>query len=303
MAIYHLSVKVLSRSQGQSAIFAAAYRAGERLKDERRNEVKDYSRRHRLLYKEILYPSETPGWLVADRQTLWNAVEASEKRPDSQVAREIEISLPAELNLEQQIELVKEYVQEQFVKLGMIADITINNPPKTHEGKPRNSDPRNVYAQILLTTRNVNSDGFGQKNRQWNHKNLVERWRTQWEIHANSALREAGKQERIDHRSLKAQGLQQSLDKKSSKSSQKTKKTDYKIIPIRQEFEFLVKAYAVWLKSQQIERQSDDFKNFKDRFKKEFENQPKNQRSYREWAKSISQIQNEFLEQLIFSDD
>ncbi len=140
MAIYHLSVKVLSRSRGQSAVFAAAYRAGERLEDKRRNEVKDYSQRHGLLYKEIISPPETPNWLVANRQILWNTVEMAEKREDSQLAKEIEISLPVELTLEQQVNLVKEYVQEQFIKEGMIADITINKPPKTYEGELRKGD-------------------------------------------------------------------------------------------------------------------------------------------------------------------
>lgn len=305
MAIYHLSVKVLSRKQGKNAVFAAAYRAGERLEDESSGQIADYSRRH-VLHQEIIYPPEAPSWLVADRQTLWNAVEKSNKRKDSQVAREIEISLPAELILEQQIELVRGYVQEQFVKEGMIADVTINKPPEKWKGELRNSDPRNIYAQILLTTQSVNSEGFGLKNRRWDRKNLLNQWRVQWQNHANAALEKAGKPERIDHRSLKTQGLQCLSDEKPSNSSQETKRSDYKLISVHQANEVLVKAYVVWLRSRQIEGQNENFQKFKDIFEKLFEDKPKKNnkdyKNYAKWASSISHLQDKFLEQIKHGD-
>ncbi len=157
----------------------------------------------------------------------------------------------------------------------------------------------NVYAQILLTTRTIKSDGFGQKNRQWNQKNLIEKWRIQWELYANKALEKAGRKERIDRRSLKSQGLEKSKNQKSSKSSHEKKKADYQVVFVAQEFKIFFEAYKVWLKSQKIAGSKVDFQSFKDKLEEKFENKPKNKMNYREWAESVSQIQNEFLEQFL----
>lgn len=199
MVIYHLSTQVISRKGERGAVAAAAYRARTKLRDFRLKETFDYTRSRRALHTEILSPANVPPW-VHDREYLWNQVEAAEKRKDSQVAREINIALPAELSQEKQIELVQKYVQEQFVALGMIADISVHKPPK-------DGDQRNIYAHILLTTRDIDSEGFGMKNRNWNRKELLLKWREQWAVYVNRALAEAGISERVDHRTLEAQGI------------------------------------------------------------------------------------------------
>ena len=97
MAIYHFSVKIISRGQGRSVIAAAAYRAGERLRDHHLGQWQNYTRKQGVVHRAILLPAGAPeAW--ADRTTLWNAVEAAERRRDAQLARELEIALPRELS-------------------------------------------------------------------------------------------------------------------------------------------------------------------------------------------------------------
>lgn len=198
MAIYHLNVQVISRGQGRSCVAAAAYRAGEKLEDERQGLTHDYTRRHDVRETWIQMPSSAPEWM-ADRQTLWTAIDGAEKRKDAQTAREVNIALPRELTLEQQRAVVREFVQTAFVERGMVADVAI------HEG--HNVQEPNPHAHILLTTRTLIAEGFGPKNREWNAKELLVAWRTQWEITGNEALEDARQTGRIDARSLADQGL------------------------------------------------------------------------------------------------
>lgn len=195
MAIYHLSAKPISRATGRSATGAAAYRAGEKITDERTGLVFDYTRKQGVDHTEIMAPNDAPGW-AHDRAKLWNAVEHSEKRRDSQVAREIEVALPIELSLDQQRELLREFVKSQFVSEGMVADFAIHH-----------SNGNNPHCHIMLTTRDIGPEGFGQKNRDWNSKDLLEQWREKWAEHSNRALESAGFEARIDHRSLEEQGI------------------------------------------------------------------------------------------------
>lgn len=198
MAIYHLSAKVIKRSAGRSSVAAAAYRAGERLVDERTGLVHDYSRRSRRAEMEcfIEAPEGAPSW-ARNREELWNRVEAAERRRDSQVAREVEVALPKELSREGQRELVAGYVRESFVSRGMLADVAI------HWG-----DPNNPHAHVLLTTREVGPEGFGGKAREWNGRELLGEWREGWERHANRELERAGYLERVDHRSYAERGIE-----------------------------------------------------------------------------------------------
>src|SRR5262245_13813269 len=133
MAIYHFSGTVISRSQGRSAVACAAYRAAERLRDERYEKTHDYTRKKDVAFTEILLPENAPDWM-SNREKLWNAVEAGEKRKDAQLAREFNFSLPRELSLEQNIVLAKEFVEQQFVSRGMVADLCIHND-KTADGE------------------------------------------------------------------------------------------------------------------------------------------------------------------------
>lgn len=196
MAIYHFSAQVISRGRGQSAVASASYRSGDRLTDERTGEEKFY-RRDVQPDTMILAPSNSPEW-VKDRGQLWNAVEQMEKRKDAQLAREINIALPIELSKDQQKELIKDYVQKEFVDKGMVADLAIHR-----------DDPNNPHAHVMLTTREITADGFGPKNRDWNNKELLNQWREEWSNHANKALEKEGIQERISHLSHEARGLEQ----------------------------------------------------------------------------------------------
>jgi ATP-dependent exoDNAse (exonuclease V) alpha subunit len=198
VAIYHLSAKVIGRGAGRSSVAAAAYRSRERLIDERTGLVHDYSRRRGEIECWIQAPENAPEW-AREREVLWNRVEASEKRRDSQLCREVEVALPKEISREQQDELVRGFVREQFVSRGMVADVAI------HRG-----DENNPHAHVLLTTREVGPGGagFGRKAREWNGRELLKEWRETWAERANRELERAGLSERIDHRSFVEWGIE-----------------------------------------------------------------------------------------------
>ena len=197
MAIYHLRATMISRSAGRSATAAAAYRSAERIHDQRTGLSFDYRARSGVEHVEILAPERSPDW-VQDRAALWNAVEAAETRKNSQVAREIRVALPAELDRDQRIALVRDFCQRSFVDRGMVADIALHAPG-------REGDERNHHAHILLTTREIGPEGFSTKNRDWNAKELLEDWREAWARDSNHALERCGHEARIDHRTLEAQ--------------------------------------------------------------------------------------------------
>jgi hypothetical protein len=200
MAIYHLRATMISRSAGRSATAAAAYRSGERIEDHRTGLSFDYRARGGVDHVEILAPSDAPAW-VQDRAALWNAVEAAETRKNSQVAREIRVALPAELDHAQRVELVRDFCQREFVDRGMVADIALHAPG-------REGDERNHHAHILLTTREIGPEGFTSKNRDWNAVEMLEGWREAWARDSNRALERCGHEERIDHRTLEVQRIE-----------------------------------------------------------------------------------------------
>ncbi len=198
MAIFHFSAQMISRGAGRSAVAAAAYRAGDRLHDAHTGLDHDFTRRADVRYAVLVTPDDAPAW-AQDRQSLWDAVNAAEKRGDAQTAREVEVSLPRELTVEQQRALVVGYVQRTFVAQGMVADIGI------HAG--HNPDQPNPHAHILLTTRPLTPEGFGPKERRWNRKDQLVAWRQGWAAAVNQALAQAGHRERIDARSFQDQGI------------------------------------------------------------------------------------------------
>jgi ATP-dependent exoDNAse (exonuclease V) alpha subunit len=169
----------------------------ERIEDRRTGLVFDYAARGGVDHTEILVPDHAPDW-VRDRSELWNRVEESETRKNSQVAREVRVALPAELTHAQRVELVRDFAQEQFVDRGMIADIALHAPG-------RDGDDRNHHAHILLTTREIGPEGFTTKNRDWNKVEVLEGWREAWARDSNVALERAGIEDRVDHRTLEAQ--------------------------------------------------------------------------------------------------
>jgi hypothetical protein len=197
MAIYHLRASVISRASGRSGTAAAAYRSAERITDRRTGLVFDYAARGGVDHTEILAPDHAPNW-VSDRSELWNRAEESETRKNSRIAREIRVALPAELTHAERVDLVRGFCQSQFVDRGMVADIALHAPGRT-------GDERNHHAHILLTTREMDADGFTTKNRDWNAVEVLEEWRAAWSRDANVALERAGIEERVDHRTLVAQ--------------------------------------------------------------------------------------------------
>lgn len=173
IAIYHLSVQIISRSDGRSSIAAAAYRSGSKIDSSWDGLTYDFTRKKWIEHSEILLPAHAPK-SFKDRSVLWNAVENAEKSGTAQLAREVEIALPAELSLPKQRELIRSYVNENFVAKGMCADISIHNPPITNShgapidingNKTKNRDEmifQNPHAHILLTMRAINEDGKWQ---------------------------------------------------------------------------------------------------------------------------------------------
>ena len=147
IAIYHCSIKIISRGKGKSAVAAAAYRSGEKLTNEYDGITHDYTRKGGIVHTEILLPDNAPP-SFSDRSVLWNAVERIEKAKNAQLAREIEIALPHELTREQGISLVREYVKDNFVTVGMCADVCLHDK---NDGNP--------HAHILLTMRPIEQDG------------------------------------------------------------------------------------------------------------------------------------------------
>ena len=195
----HFDVQVISRSTGQSVVAAAAYRSGETLYDNRAGKTFDYSRKEDVLHAEIMAPAGAPAW-VRNRAALWNKVEASEKRKDAQLARSIIAALPRELDQEQNLALIRGYIDENFVAKGMIADFAI------HESDAGDGF-KNPHAHIMLTLRPLEDEGFGKKNRDWNRVQTLNGWRHAWEVHTNQYLELAGRTERVSLKSFKEQGI------------------------------------------------------------------------------------------------
>jgi len=199
MAIFHFSVQVIGRTSGRSAVGAAAYRAGERLHDERLDRDHDFRARSGVEHSEIMLPENAPE-RFSDREALWNEVEAVEVRKDAQLAREVEFAIPREMTKEQGIALARDFVQAEFVDRGMIADLNVH----WDIGADGIAKP---HAHVMLTMREVGEDGFGAKVREWNEHANVGQWRERWEAHVNTRLAELDIDARIDHRSLEAQGI------------------------------------------------------------------------------------------------
>lgn len=217
MAIYFLNLKTFGRSNNSSAVSAAAYRAGERIRDERTGKTYDHSDRQDVLHKEILLPSQFAAddmsW-ARDRANLWNAAEGAEDRKNARVAREYLVALPVELSADARIGLVSGFSRELVERYGFAIDIAIH-APRNFPG----SDPRNFHAHLLATTREVTLAGLGAKTTlEWNDAKRREAGmgpavgellhvRERWAIVANTALEQAQVASRIDHRSLQAQGI------------------------------------------------------------------------------------------------
>ncbi|HUO12274.1 MAG TPA: MobQ family relaxase, partial [Caulobacteraceae bacterium] len=213
MAIYHLAMKPIGRSGGRSAVAAAAYRASQKLTNERDGLTHDFTHRRGVEHTEIVLPEGVEAGWAKDRSRLWNAAEAAEKRKDARVAREIEVALPHELTADQRLELTREFAHELADRYGVAVDFAIHSPHG-------DTDVRNHHAHIMLTTRKVEPGGLGEKtNLELENKKLaalglptshdqLRDIRLDWEDRANRHLALAGHDIRIDHRSHRDCGLE-----------------------------------------------------------------------------------------------
>jgi hypothetical protein len=217
VAIFRLDIKPVARSSGRTATSAAAYRAGERIRDERTGALYDHSKRADVLHKEIFLPSRLDRdgagmeW-ARDRSTLWNTAEKAEQRSDSRVAREYQVALPAELSAEQRVVLARTFSREIAERYNVAVDLAIHAP------RPE-GDPRNFHAHLLATTREVTPAGMGphtgvdmrgEARSELGLPPSRQEFRTlraRWAELTNNALREANIEARVDHRSLEAQGI------------------------------------------------------------------------------------------------
>lgn len=200
MAIYHFSAKVISRAKGSSAVASAAYRSASRLFDEKLNRHHDFSNKAGVTHSEVMLPQGAPERLN-NRTALWNEVEAGEKRKDAQLAREVEFSIPREMDHQQGVSLARDFVQKQFVDRRMVADLNVHWD-KADDGSPK------PHAHVMMTMREIGPDGFGKKVRDWNGTELLQEWREAWAAHVNERMAELGLEGRIDHRSYVDQGIQ-----------------------------------------------------------------------------------------------
>lgn len=201
MAIFHLDVQTISRSAGRSAVAAAAYRAGTRLRDERTGQVFDYARRNGIGSTFVAAPVDAPDW-ANDRDRLWNAAEAAETRKNSTVAREWLVALPAELDAAAREQLVRDLAAELVLRYGVVVDAAIHAPGAQ-------GDERNHHAHLLTSTRTIGPKGFGAKTRVLDAAKTggaeITAMRAIWADLCNDALEAAGRSERIDPR---AKGIQ-----------------------------------------------------------------------------------------------
>ena len=232
MAIFHCSIKIISRSTGKSATSASAYRAGTKVYDDELGETFDYTKKRGVVFSEVLLCANAPQEFT-DREKMWNSVQAIEKAKNSQLCREVEVALPVELSKEEQVKLVREYIQENFTSKGMCADWALHDKG---DGNP--------HAHILLTVRPIKSNGewgakrkdsyalddqgnkipvidpntgkqkIGSRGRKmwerisvpstdWNEKSRAEEWRKGWADACNKYLQDRA---RVDHRSYARQG-------------------------------------------------------------------------------------------------
>ena len=216
MALYHFHVGQVKRSAGQSAIESAAYRAGEKLYSEYYGQVSDYTRKGGVMHTEILLPPHAPRE-YANRQTLWNAVEDAERNKNAQLAYSFDIALQNEFSTEENIALARQFLLDNFVSRGMIADFAVHQPDKK-DGIP------NPHFHVMCPIRPLNPDGtWGAKQRRvyredgkfdavpttdWGKPETLEAWREAWAALCNAKFEEKGLPDRVDHRSYERQGVE-----------------------------------------------------------------------------------------------
>ena len=300
---FHFSVNIISRGKGKSAVASAAYISGEKIKNEWDGVTHDYTKKQGVISKEIFLPDHAPKE-YKDRKTLWNSVELFEKNSNAQLARNFIISLPKELSIEENKKMIEEYIQNNFVKEGMIVDLAIHD--ESRDGN------QNIHAHIMTIVRPINEDGtWGQKSKKeyildekgekvlnkngkpktrkvelttWNDKGNVEKWRENFSNLCNKYLERAGAEKRVDHRSFKRQGIKQiptiHLGASASAMERKGIRTEKGDInrEIKKQNELLknigneIKKITSWLAGFK-DKLKESYKEYKDQSKKQIENE------------------------------
>ena len=300
---FHFSVNIISRGKGKSAVASAAYISGEKIKNEWDGVTHDYTKKQGVISKEIFLPDHAPKE-YKDRKTLWNSVELFEKNSNAQLARNFIISLPKELSIEENKKMIEEYVQNNFVKEGMIVDLAIHG--ESREGN------QNIHAHIMTIVRPINEDGtWGQKSKKeyildekgekvlnkngkpktrkvelttWNDKGNVEKWRENFSELCNEYLAKNKIEKRVDHRSFKRQGIKQiptiHLGASASAMERKGIRTEKGDInrEIKKQNELLknigneIKKITSWLAGFK-DKLKESYREYKDQSKKQIENE------------------------------
>lgn len=228
MALHHFHLAHISRGSGQSAVAAAAYRAGECLHDNYYGLVHDYTKKGGVILSEIMLPPDAPERFI-DRETLWNEVEQIEKNGKAQLAFSFDIALQNELTIEENIEMARRFIMENFVSRGMICDVAFHNPGKDP------GDIQNPHFHVLVPMRPLNKNGTwgtkqhreyvldndgnrvkgpdgkwlfnAVKNTDWSDPETLVKWRANWAETVNETFAEKGIAARIDHRSYEERGI------------------------------------------------------------------------------------------------
>lgn len=234
----NLHIQTISRGSRKSAVAASAYRSGssvvacaayracDKLEDERYNKTHDYSKKHNVLHAEIVKPNHAPKWM-GERGKLWNAVEAGEKRKDAQLAKEVILVLPRNLDHEQHKEVVRGWVADNVTKRNLIADFAIHSPDASDGGK-------NPHAHVMFTLRPVEQDGTfgkkltGYKNGGLDGKEILREMRFSYQDHLNRAsASNENNQVVFDLRSYKEKGIDKTPQPKQGQKVTHLEKRGY----------------------------------------------------------------------------
>ncbi|MGE4411854.1 MAG: MobA/MobL family protein [Sphingobium sp.] len=200
MAIFHLQASIISRGAGRSVIAAAAWQNSCRLYDERLGRFCNFANKRAVVWSELMLPPGAPAcW--EDREGFWNALEAAEIRKDAQLARQYDVALPDELDLPEAIAVLRRFASEIFCVAGFAADLTLIEMGDTPRGKRH-------HGYLLIPTRPIVGDVFGQKPREWNSRAKLLEIRAAWAAILNESFAALGQDVRVDHRSNEERGIE-----------------------------------------------------------------------------------------------
>jgi len=214
LACYHFNASIVSRGNGSSIAAAVAYISGEKLHDSYDGKIHDRSHRRDVIYKATLLPLSAPREFL-DRQTWLDALNRAERRCDAQMARSIKVALPNELTFEEQVALVEEFVSENFIAQGFLADLAIhrgllNRHRVSEDIEPVEERRDNPHAHIVVPLRTVDEDGFSRtktQGRYMNNPSYLNQWRREWARLQNREFERLGLDVRVSHESLAARGI------------------------------------------------------------------------------------------------